>query len=101
MNTITLTFEKEVAIMSKVLFELDPAGTCCKENDCFDEYDNTAMFIVSYEHEKYHVNGVKSENNAISKTFLELHYLDLTCEKLTSISEEFNNAKNVATEKIS
>lgn len=29
--------------ISQVLFEIDPMGTCCKENDCFDEYDSVAQ----------------------------------------------------------
>jgi len=32
--------------LSKVLFDLDPADTCCKENDAFDEYDAIAQSIV-------------------------------------------------------
>lgn len=31
--------------ISKVLFEADPMNTCCKENDCFDEYDRIAEAI--------------------------------------------------------
>ncbi|MEC9483082.1 MAG: hypothetical protein UMU75_07105 [Halomonas sp.] len=33
--------------LSRALFESDPMGTCCKENDCFDEYDAIAGDIVS------------------------------------------------------
>ncbi|MEA3250585.1 MAG: hypothetical protein U9Q35_03240 [Pseudomonadota bacterium] len=36
-----------VTQVSRVLFESDPMGTCCKENDCFDEYDAIADDIVS------------------------------------------------------
>jgi hypothetical protein len=31
--------------ISAVLFNTDPMGTCCKENDCFDEYDNIANAV--------------------------------------------------------
>lgn len=31
--------------ISKVLFETDPMNTCCKENDCFDEYDHIAKMV--------------------------------------------------------
>lgn len=31
--------------ISELLFELDPMMTCCKENDCFDEYDMVSKFI--------------------------------------------------------
>lgn len=36
-----------VTQVSRVLFETDPMGTCCKENDCFDEYAAIANDIVS------------------------------------------------------
>ena len=32
--------------ISELLFELDPMMTCCKENDCFDEYDMVSKFIM-------------------------------------------------------
>jgi hypothetical protein len=28
--------------LCQTLFELDPMGTCCKENDSYDEYNNIA-----------------------------------------------------------
>lgn len=31
--------------ISKALFETDPMNTCCKENDCFDEYDRIAEAV--------------------------------------------------------
>jgi hypothetical protein len=31
--------------ISKALFEADPMNTCCKENECFDEYDRIAEVI--------------------------------------------------------
>jgi len=31
--------------ISKALFDTDPMQTCCKENDCFDEYDLVAKQI--------------------------------------------------------
>lgn len=33
-------------LISQSLFELDPMNTCCKENDCFDEYDFVARHIA-------------------------------------------------------
>lgn len=36
----------DVAKLSKILFELDIANTCCKENECYDEYDSAALQIV-------------------------------------------------------
>ncbi|WP_138103098.1 MULTISPECIES: hypothetical protein [Marinobacter] len=31
--------------ISQALFEADPMNTCCKENDCIDEYDGIAEAI--------------------------------------------------------
>lgn len=33
--------------IAAVLFELDPMSTCCKENNCRDEYDRIALGITS------------------------------------------------------
>jgi hypothetical protein len=33
--------------ISDVFFEVDPANTCCKENDCFDEYDTFSVWVES------------------------------------------------------
>ncbi|WP_417529528.1 hypothetical protein [Marinobacter lipolyticus] len=32
--------------ISQTLFETDPMNTCCKENDCFDEYDYIAKAVA-------------------------------------------------------
>ncbi|MCM0612181.1 hypothetical protein KFJ24_06780 [Marinobacter sediminum] len=32
--------------ISRALFETDPTNTCCKENDCFDEYDKVAEVVA-------------------------------------------------------
>lgn len=32
--------------IAKILFELDPMGTCCKENGLLDEYDGIASGIA-------------------------------------------------------
>ncbi|PCD00953.1 hypothetical protein [Halopseudomonas pelagia] len=34
---------QDASRISEVLFYLDPMGTCCKENDCYDEYDSIAQ----------------------------------------------------------
>ncbi|MBM7457241.1 hypothetical protein HNR62_003153 [Oceanisphaera litoralis] len=31
--------------ISRLLFDADPMNTCCRENDCFDEYDAIAADI--------------------------------------------------------
>jgi hypothetical protein len=33
--------------ISKVLYDMDPMGTCCNENQLFDEYDAEAELIAS------------------------------------------------------
>ncbi|WP_303292336.1 hypothetical protein [Marinobacter sp. SS5-14b] len=35
----------KAASISRALFEFDPMRTCCKENDCFDEYDRAAESV--------------------------------------------------------
>jgi|AntDeeMinimDraft_4_1070355.scaffolds.fasta_scaffold38655_1 hypothetical protein len=35
-----------VVIISRALFQTDPMNTRCKENDCFDEYDDIAADIL-------------------------------------------------------
>lgn len=37
-----------VESLSNWLFDTDPAHTCCKENDCFDEYDYIAATAVDF-----------------------------------------------------
>lgn len=32
--------------LSQVLFQHDPMGTCCRENDLFDEYDRIAFELA-------------------------------------------------------
>ena len=34
--------------ISRALFENDPMNTCCKENDCFDEYDRIGADVAEY-----------------------------------------------------
>lgn len=32
--------------LSELLFHADPMGTCCRENDAFDEYDRVARDLA-------------------------------------------------------
>lgn len=34
------------AALSRLLFETDPMHTCCRENDCRDEYDRVARDLA-------------------------------------------------------
>ena len=46
---ITREQQTEIDIeLTKLLFDIDPMNTCCKENDCFDEYQSISIEIVSY-----------------------------------------------------
>ena len=51
--------------ISNVLFEADPMRTCCKENDCFDEYDSVALSIF----EK--ISSGQPVSEAISQAFVD------------------------------
>lgn len=35
-----------IDIMNSVLFKLDPANTCCAENEAYDEYESVANSII-------------------------------------------------------
>lgn len=32
--------------LAEVLFQQDPMNTCCRENDCTDEYDGAASAVI-------------------------------------------------------
>lgn len=36
----------KVSILNQALFEIDPLNTSCKENDCFDEYQQLARLTI-------------------------------------------------------
>lgn len=46
-----------VESVSRLLYETDPMGTCCRENACYDEYDRVAAALVEWlaEGEPVHV----------------------------------------------
>ncbi|WP_280553466.1 hypothetical protein [Halomonas sp. 25-S5] len=35
-----------IARLTQILFQHDPMGTCCRENDAFDEYDRIARDLA-------------------------------------------------------
>lgn len=41
-------FDAIVVPLNKMLFDLDPMNTCCKENDMFDEYQKIATNITGW-----------------------------------------------------
>lgn len=41
-----MSFKPSAEQISQALFETDPMNTCCKENDCFDEYDLVANAVA-------------------------------------------------------
>lgn len=58
--------------ISRILFDIDPMGTCCKENSVTDEYDAVAIEIADY------VNSGFTLTYAIRTVFEEVfdEYLD-------------------------
>jgi hypothetical protein len=51
--------------ISNILFQNDPMGTCCKENDCFDEYDNIAHAIF------HNLESGQPTTDAVSEALIE------------------------------
>jgi len=35
-----------VAELSEILYQKDPMSTCCRENECVDEYDGVAAAVI-------------------------------------------------------
>ncbi|MBF7731117.1 hypothetical protein [Pseudomonas sp. N040] len=54
-----------VSEISKILFDADPMGTCCKENDCFDEYDAIARAIFQQ------LSSGRPADEAVSETLMD------------------------------
>lgn len=55
--------------ISKALFESDPMNTCCKENDCYDEYDSVAAEVVQHLEEGATLKGALAR--AINEWFYD------------------------------
>jgi hypothetical protein len=55
--------------ISKALFQTDPMSTCCKENDCVDEYDYVADTLAEKLGEGFNLN--QALTTAISEWFLD------------------------------
>lgn len=65
-------------LISKVLFGADPMGTCCQENDLFDEYDDVAELIA--------------EGLSVKDAFVKQFFEDcLTEEQERNILENLND----------
>ncbi len=60
--------------ISKALFQTDPMNTCCKENDCFDEYDYVADTVAEKLGEGFNLN--QALTIAISECFLDGENVD-------------------------
>ena len=74
------------AILNEVLFDLDPAGTACKENDAFDEYESIAAIII--ERVREHSEPI---DVAIRNSFNDLFWSDiLTKDQIDAIVEQYN-----------
>ena len=63
--------------ISNALFETDPMRTCCKENDCFDEYDRVADEVITLLAQG---QGLKQALILIlAKNFYAKHDLEIDC----------------------
>lgn len=76
-----MSFNIEKAL-SKALYVIDPARTCCAENECFDEYDNVASHVI---------DTIKFENvsieQAIKTVFLEEFEYELSDSVIAKICD--------------
>ena len=60
--------------LSQTLYEHDPMDTCCKENECFDEYDNIAAQAVEL------IEDGHSLKTALNTVLSDLFSVDLAQE---------------------
>lgn len=51
----------EAVILSDILYALDPANTCCKENETYDEYDGFVEYIINEKYETFDGHIIASE----------------------------------------
>ena len=70
--------------LNEVLFELDPARTCCVENECYDEYISIAEAIVSFSDDD-------NLREIIKSTFMFDFDVELPNEMIEQILEEYEN----------
>lgn len=67
-----------VKSLSNALYIIDPAHTCCVENECTDEYDNVARYIIAD-------CDVKSLEESIKCIFIEQFEIKLSDEVVNRI----------------
>jgi hypothetical protein len=87
------TTETLVQALSDILYHLDPMRTCCKENDCVDEYDRVAAGIIM------RIESCQPVRTAVLEEF---HYwfemaprdetMTVICQWLESASASLSNA---------
>lgn len=78
-----LTIEK----VSKILYDVDPGGTLCKENNLTDEYDTEAKRIV------FEVNTLReslydSVSSVVSNSFSPIKIDDEKISKIVELLKE-------------
>ncbi|WP_417519097.1 hypothetical protein [Marinobacter sp.] len=62
--------------VSKALFDADPMNTCCRENDCFDEYDYVAEAVTERLAEGLSLDQALVEE--VSKCFFDGAHFDVS-----------------------
>ena len=85
MNEVDMLFVE----LSDILYRLDPAHTCCKENECYEEYDGTADTIISFVKDGY------SPTEAVEETFVSMFDIRIDPEMIFLITNmiDLNRAK--------
>jgi hypothetical protein len=84
--TVNLQAEK----ISKALFESDPMNTCCKENNCYTEYDDIAEGVSK--RLKIGQNLATAIEEQISHCFYDGNPFDTVV--LRSVIDELNGVEN-------
>lgn len=87
-------YEDVKSSINTVLYNLDPLGTCCKENDNFDEYTFEAFQIAGW-----YIRGIKDTATLKEtiKAVFEYAFWDncLTEQQLEEITNEISKSAGV------
>lgn len=72
--------------ISDILFEIDPVDTCCKENECFDEYDTVSFWIANSV-----INRGESLSEAIRSDFYDCFNVELEISVYEKVYEKLKD----------
>ena len=74
-------------VLANIMYDVDPGNTCCKENECTDEYDSIAAIIV----DELDL-GIPIET-AISEVYVQFFNDEISESDLKIIIDRFNDSK--------